>query len=200
MKPRVIWKDGARVRVRGDRGEVVCTEADGSVRVRLDTGRRVRVDASVLEPERGPRTPPAPTARIAIGRACDPSASDGTLLVEVGELRAAPKTKTHRDPAFLHHLRGRPCCSCGSHPPSVAAHFGPDRGVGIKCSDYHACSLCWGCHELWHQHGTLPGLTREHSMLVQWRDAALALVTFLVKADCELWRDVAVFLESKVAG
>jgi len=100
------------------------------------------------------------------------------LASAAAQLVAQPKPRTPRDPRFLDWLRSRACDHCGAPPRSEAAHFGPDRGVGLKASDYEACSLCTTCHGYWHNHGTLPGLDREQSMLVQWRGAFWALITF----------------------
>lgn len=45
-----------------------------------------------------------------------------------------------------------------------AHHYGDDKGMGIKCSDYDTAPLCSRCHRFWHQHGRLPELTRAASV------------------------------------
>ena len=74
----------------------------------------------------------------------------------------------------------------------VAAHFGPDRGVALKASDYEACALCVDCHRHWHNHGVLPGRDRAESMSTQWAGALSALSCFqAVTFDEDAHRELA---------
>lgn len=95
------------------------------------------------------------------------------------ELVPQPKPVTHRSPAFLEHLRRRPCDHCGAPPRSDPAHFGP-HGMGLKASDFSAASLCRDDHEHWHMHGCLPGLDHERSLEVYVRGSCNALLSFLL--------------------
>lgn len=178
------WKvdDLCEVKVGGRWLETSIHELDvaGHPRVRNPlTGKLVRV---------GPGKLRRPGARVVVRRTAGAEVeapelapalerSVGTVAAPV-ELVPQPKPSTPRSAAFLEHLRRRPCDHCNAPPRSDPAHFGP-HGVGIKASDFAACSLCRDCHEHWHRHGCLPGLDHERSLLTYARGACLALLDWL---------------------
>lgn len=129
------------------------------------TGERRRVPADRLSPRGGskPRTgsvvrtpcyerPPAPSPR-----------------------RLRQRRQPWRSREYLAFVRrvGREegCINCEAREEIEAAHFGPDGGGSLKPSDCYAAPICRCCHrsEGWHQHGTLPGRTREESEDLQRR-------------------------------
>lgn len=63
-----------------------------------------------------------------------------------------PKIKTARSETYLAFVRSLPCCICGK-PYTVAHHAGTERGMGLKCSDFHTVALCASCHLETHQRG-----------------------------------------------
>jgi hypothetical protein len=68
--------------------------------------------------------------------------------------RSLPKLSLTRDPKYLEHVRGRPCCICGALPPNDAHHFGP-RGMGQKADDRRTVPLCRIHHDEWHTRGAI---------------------------------------------
>lgn len=121
-----------------------------------------------------------------------PERTVAAAMRQLAPLVAQPKPQTPRDERFLDHLRGMTCCACGAPPRSEAAHFGPDRGVGLKASDYEACALCVDCHRHWHNHGVLPARDRSESMRTQWMGALRGLLFFpAVTLDEDAIRELA---------
>ena len=89
-------------------------------------------------------------------------------------LRAVPKHKTARSPAYLAHVRRHPCCSCGT-TEAIHAHHVAGGGMGAKCSDYLTAPLCGRCHQHYHATATLPGESTRESRGTMWEAAARCL-------------------------
>jgi hypothetical protein len=72
-----------------------------------------------------------------------------------------PKQNPARDKPYLRLVASLPCCWCGAHGRSQAAHANQGKGMGIKASDASAFPLCTdgfserGCHSRLDQSGTL---------------------------------------------
>ncbi len=83
-----------------------------------------------------------------------------------------------RCPEYLDYVRAQPCAVCKAPPQSEASHHGR-RGIGQKADDSLAIALCAVDHAFWHQHGLLPGRTREESDVFVERAALALIVGFL---------------------
>lgn len=163
-----------RARVMGSGKLMRCSsEKIRELRARASVARPV-IDQETGDIRAAVRGLPTDGTTLTVNRRGQPVAfiSRGTEYV------AQPKPSTPRSARFLEHLRRRPCDHCGAPPRSDPAHFGP-HGIGLKASDFSACSLCRDDHEHWHRHGCLPGLDHERSLLVQARGACLALIDWL---------------------
>lgn len=163
-------------------------------------GPRVRVEGSgkLMRPGPGKIRSKRPAVVVRGAQAAElaeetpPERTVAAAIRQLAPLVAQPKHVTPRDERFRDHLRGLPCCACGAPPRSEAAHFGPDRGVALKASDYEACALCVDCHRHWHNHGVLPGRDRSESMRTQWMGALRALLFFpAVTFDEDAHREIA---------
>lgn len=77
-----------------------------------------------------------------------------------------PKEKTTRHPEYLDFVRTLPCCICDRPGPNEAHHAGADRGMGIKCNDTRAISLCSRCHAEWHSIG-VKSFQEKHNVSVK---------------------------------
>lgn len=63
---------------------------------------------------------------------------------------------TWRSPKLLAAVRELPCQSCGAQDGTVcAAHANKDKGMGIKSSDATVSALCFKCHAMLDQSGTM---------------------------------------------
>lgn len=142
--------------------------------VRWGEGPRA-VEASVPRRHvRAPRAARAPRARRALGPVFTRPVEHTQIVhrdVKPSKvIRPAPERVAQavlrfgpwRSPAYLAWIRSLPCCVCGAPPQSEASHHGP-RGVSQKATDLRAVPLCGDDHRHWHQHGTLPGRTRDQS-------------------------------------
>ena len=72
--------------------------------------------------------------------------SKGELMIDALFTRLRGfSAKGHRSKAYLDYVRSRPCCICGSPPPSDPHHFFGSMGPR-KTSDYHSVAMCRPCH------------------------------------------------------
>jgi hypothetical protein len=89
------------------------------------------------------------------------------------------RPRKNRDaPAYLKFVASMSCMHCMESRGVVAHHHGP-RGIGIKADDYHTVPLCPKCHRYFHDHGVLPGRTKEATELDHWKAQAFLLVQWL---------------------
>ncbi len=128
-------------------------------------------------------------------------AGDGGEVVRESAARATrerpaqapeqPKEPEQRNETYLAFVRRRACIGCGAPGPSEASHWGPKGrtgGMARKAADERATPKCHACHAHLHQHGALPGKSREETreiilaaqvdLLIEWSRALTATATF----------------------
>ncbi len=144
-----------------------------SVRVRMtSTGKARTVDIDRLSVK-----PVAKSLTVGMASRSDEKRravlrGDDLILVgggarEAFPLRPVPKPVTLTNPAYLAYVRKHPCCLCGRSEGIEAHHWSHHGGVmGAKVDDYRTVPLCQEHHRYWHDHGTLPGRSRDMSEAV----------------------------------
>lgn len=99
-----------------------------------------------------------------------------------------PKSRRWKSEAYLDYVRSQDCCACGRSAPSHPHHWGPDKGMGRKCSDMYTVPLCWQCHEEWHNHRKIglrdSGESMDMQVLVQ-RNLMAEYLTRVMLGDDE---------------
>ena len=95
--------------------------------------------------------------------------------------------KTHRDKAYLLHLREQPCLFTGirgsDNESVVAAHWGT-QGKGIKSPDYWASPVSNHIHQMMHTQGEMTTLRK---MLPD--DMLREAMRALARQDYEEWKN-----------
>jgi 5-methylcytosine-specific restriction endonuclease McrA len=81
--------------------------------------------------------------------------------------------KQERD--YIRYVRAFPCCGCGAEDVEIHHFMHGDKGTGMKVSDFYTVPLCFRCHRQFHDHGTLPGLSRDRTEAVFYRAMARML-------------------------
>jgi hypothetical protein len=85
------------------------------------------------------------------------------------------KEKTFRSGRYLAFVRSKACCFCHAPGPSDPHHFAGQKGMAIKVSDLYTVPVCRGCHDEWHQRGSIRSFSRGETLMVFWRACARLL-------------------------
>lgn len=169
----------------------------GTLVVRLGRGGTVRDKRGrehpatrVREVKTSKRSRPAPRARMTIGvDVGGPSTTVRTLvrpptvrLASEAIDRAIAKRGAWRSTAYLDYIRALPCCVCGAPPFSDPSHHGR-HATSRKPDDFTCVPMCREHHGHFHQHGVLPGRTREQTDIFVERTAFRLLGSFLKRHE-----------------
>lgn len=159
--------------------EIVADLGGPHVTVRYKDGTRSAVKRS--------RVQPLPEAK----RAPLPDADEPVRTVRTSaESVAQPKPHTVRSERHLRFVRSCPCVACVADGLDGYAydrdphHFdgrdeGYTRGTALKVSDLITAPLCRPHHDQFHAHGRFLFCTREETLNLMWRGAAVALAKHL---------------------
>lgn len=116
---------------------------------------------------------------------------------EPREFKPQPKPKEPgRSLEYMAHVRTGACiaANCTEINGTHAHHAGPKgtHAIARKVSDGYCVSLCHECHRFFHDHGHLPGMTRDHTERAFDQAQATTLRSWFDRLSYEEQRDALV--------